>query len=77
MAKTTPTTTTMAESAKETATPTTTIKNFKSSSEVTDFYRFIHDKKLRAEAKQIIDVVLKKITPPKKRGRKKAVKTLH
>lgn len=53
----------------------TTIKNFKSSSEVTDFYRYIHDNKLRAEAKQIIGLVLKSITPQKKRGRKKT-KTL-
>ncbi len=63
---------------KDTATTTagTTIKNFKTASEVTDFYRFINDNKLRAEAREIISVVLKKITPAKKRGRKKAKKTL-
>ncbi|MAX67696.1 MAG: hypothetical protein QF441_06705 [Bacteriovoracaceae bacterium] len=58
----------------EAATPAaaTSIKNFKSSSEVENFYRFIHDNKLREEAKTLVEMVLKKITPPKKRGRKKS-----
>lgn len=51
----------------------TTIKNFKNSGDVENFYRFIHENKLRSEAKELIKVVLKKITPPKKRGRKKII----
>jgi hypothetical protein len=51
----------------------TTIKNFKNTGEVENFYRFIHENKLRSEAKELIKVVLKKITPPKKRGRKKII----
>ena len=50
-----------------------TIKNFKNSSEVENFYRFIHDNDLRSEAKQLVQIVLKSITPQKKRGRKKSV----
>ncbi len=50
-----------------------TIKNFKNTSEVENFYRFIHDNGLRAEAKQLVQIVLKSITPQKKRGRKKSV----
>jgi len=50
----------------------TTIKNFKNSNEVENFYRFIHENKIRSEAKSLVEMVLKKITPPKKRGRKKA-----
>ena len=53
------------------ATPSTTIKNFKTSSEVENFYRFINDNQLREEARRLVEVVLKKITPPKKRGRRK------
>jgi hypothetical protein len=49
-----------------------TIKNFKNSSDVKDFYRFIHENNLRSEARTLVAMVLKTITPPKKRGRKKA-----
>jgi hypothetical protein len=49
-----------------------TIKNFKNSSDVKDFYRFIHENNLRSEARTLVGMVLKTITPPKKRGRKKA-----
>lgn len=52
--------------------PATTIKNFKNSAEVENFYRFINDNGLRVEAKKLIEVVLKQITPVKKRGRKKS-----
>lgn len=55
---------------KETAV-NTTIKNFKNSSDVVNFYRFIHENNLRGEAQKLVEIVLKKITPPKKRGRKK------
>lgn len=57
----------------ETSTPNaaTTIKSFKTSTEVENFYRFINDNNLRVEAKKLVEVVLKQITPVKKRGRKK------
>lgn len=48
------------------------IKNFKASSDVENFYRFIFDNGLRSEAHQLMELVLKRITPQKKRGRKKA-----
>ncbi len=66
MTKTTTTTTEAIDKTKQ------TVKNFKSSSEVQDFYRFIHDNNLRSEAKTLVEMVLKTITPQKKRGRKKA-----
>jgi len=49
------------------------LKAFKTSSEVVDFYQFISDNGLRDEAHKIMEVVLKKITPVKKRGRKKVL----
>jgi len=51
----------------------TTVKGFRSTTEVSDFYRFVHDNNLRDEARAIVDLVLKKITPIKKRGRKKTI----
>ena len=49
------------------------LKNFKTSSDVENFYHFINDNQLRAEAKILVETVLKTIAPPKKkRGRKKA-----
>lgn len=47
------------------------VKVFKTSSEVENFYRFIHENGLRAEASTLMKLVLKKISPAKKRGRKK------
>ena len=47
-------------------------KNLKRSSEVLNFYRFIHENGLRTEAHKLMAVALKAITPVKKRGRKKA-----
>lgn len=58
---------------KETVAPSASIKNFKNSSEVENFYRFIHENNLRGEAKSLVELVLKRITPPKKRGRKKTL----
>jgi hypothetical protein len=56
------------------ATVPVTIKNFKNSDEVENFYRFIHENKLRAEAQKIVEVVLRTIAPPpKRRGRKKNI----
>ncbi len=66
MAKTT-------EKTQKDAVVNTTIKNFKNSSDVENFYRFIHENNLRGEAQKLVEVVLKKITPPKKRGRKKVL----
>lgn len=49
-------------------------KTFKSSSEIENLYRFIHENNLRAEAKTLIELVVKRLSPPKKkRGRKKLV----
>ena len=42
----------------------------RSSSDVVNFYRFIHDNNLRAEAHKLMEVILKTIKPTKKRGRK-------
>ena len=47
-----------------------TVKSMKSSSDVVNFYRFIHENNLRAEAHKLMDVIHKTIAPPKKRGRK-------
>ena len=52
---------------------TASIKAFKTSSEVVDLYQFISDNGLRDEAHQIMKAVLTKITPVKKRGRKKVL----
>lgn len=49
------------------------IKNFKSSQEVVNFYRFIHDNNLRAEAHVLVKTVLENIQPKRKRR----AKTLH
>lgn len=51
------------------------IKGFKNTTEVENFYRFVHDNNLRDEARVLMEVALKSITPAKKRGRKKS-KTL-
>jgi hypothetical protein len=47
-----------------------TIKSMKSSSDVVNFYRFIHENNLRGEAHKLMDTILKTIAPTKKRGRK-------
>ena len=49
------------------------IKVFKASPEVESLYTFIYENKLRAEAHNLMEVVLKHITPAKKRGRKKVL----
>jgi hypothetical protein len=60
------------EIAEAAATAANGIKMFKSSGEVENFYRLIHENGLRAEASILMQIVLKKITPPKRRGRKKS-----
>lgn len=45
------------------------IKTFKASGEVENFYRYIADNNLRAEAYQLMKVVLDQIAPSKKRKR--------
>ena len=49
------------------------LKAFKTSSEVVDFYQFISENGLRDEAHKIMQTVIAKITPVKKRGRKKVL----
>lgn len=57
--------------------PAKTIKSFKSSQELENFYRFIYENGLRHEAKYALEVVAKKLTPKKKpRGRKPKAKKL-
>lgn len=69
----------MARTAKETTTTeankdiNAAIKSFKSSSEVENFYTFIYENGLRSEAHKLMELVLKRITPAKKRGRKKVL----
>lgn len=46
------------------------IKLFKSSQEVENFYRYIHDNNLRAEAHVLIKTVLDSIQPKRKRRAK-------
>lgn len=47
-----------------------TIKSMKASSDVVNFYRFIHENNLRGEAHKLMEMILKTISPAKKRGRK-------
>ena len=48
------------------------MKAFRSSSEIENLYRFIHDNNLRTEARSLIELVVAKMSPAKKkRGRKK------
>lgn len=49
------------------------IKAFKTSSEVESLYSYIYENGLRSEAHKLMELVVKKITPPKKRGRKKVL----
>lgn len=53
--------------AKVTKEVSAAIKSFKATSEVSDFYRFIHENGLRNEAETLMKIVLKSITPSKKR----------
>lgn len=46
------------------------IKNFKSGQDVVNFYRFIHDNNLRAEAHVLVKTVLDSIQPKRKRRSK-------
>jgi hypothetical protein len=47
------------------------IKTFKASPEVEALYQYIAENKLRAEALQLMEVVVKSITPAKKRAKRK------
>tara|TARA_B100001971_G_scaffold215195_1_gene260355 strand:+ start:186213 stop:186410 length:198 start_codon:yes stop_codon:yes gene_type:complete len=55
---------------KQTKEQTAAIKTFKASPEVQDFYRYIAENNLRSEAFELMKVVLKRITPAKKRSKK-------
>lgn len=46
------------------------IKTFKASSEVENFYRYIADNNLRAEAYSLMKVVCEKIAPTKRRSKR-------
>lgn len=46
------------------------IKNFKASSEVENFYRYIADNNLRAEAFELMKTVLEKIAPSKRKSKR-------
>jgi hypothetical protein len=46
-----------------------TLKNFKNNSDIENFYRFIHENKLRGEAHTLMELVLKSI---QKASKKKA-----
>jgi len=50
-------------------------RNFRSTQDISDFYRFISDNALRGEAKLFLDKVLSLVAPKKKkrRARKKKV----
>lgn len=66
----------MAKAKANTAAKDTTVgfKTFRNSSDIENLYRFIHENNLRAEAKTLIELVVKRITPAKKkRGRKKVI----
>lgn len=43
------------------------IKAFKASSEVESFYQFIHENNLRSEAHNLMSMVLKSLTPAKRK----------
>lgn len=43
------------------------IKSFKASSDIENFYRFIHENNLRSEAESLIKVALNQISGPKRR----------
>lgn len=66
MARTAKSKTEKANQAKEVS---AAIKTFKASSEVENFYRFIHDNGLRSEAKTLIEMALSHISKSKKRKR--------
>ena len=53
-----------------------TLKQFRSSQEIETIYRFIHENGLRKEAHHIMTYIVEKLTPPKKRGRRKSKKKL-
>ena len=55
---------------KQTKEQAAAIKTFKASSEVKDFYRYIAENNLRTEAHELMKVVVKRITPSKKRSKK-------
>lgn len=46
-------------------------KNFRGSPDIENFYRFIYENNLRAEAKKIFEALKVAAAPVKKRGRKK------
>jgi pantoate kinase len=51
-----------------------TIKNFKSSPDVENFFRFVHENDLRKEARMILEAVCKALEPKKKRRKRRSKK---
>lgn len=80
------TTTTQQENTTTNAGPEVvrTLRNFRSSADVENFYRFVNDNSLRREAKQILETIyarltkdVKKTKSKKKRKKAASKKTLH
>lgn len=55
--------------AKVTKEVSAAIKSFKATSEVSDFYRFIHENNLRSETETLLKVVLKSLSGSKRKKR--------
>jgi hypothetical protein len=60
-----------------------TLRNFRSSADVVNFYRFVSDNSLRREAKQILETIYARLTKDvkktksRKKRKKAPKKTLH
>lgn len=60
-----------------------TLRNFRSSADVENFYRFVNENSLRREAKQILETIYARLTKDvkktktKKKRKKASKKTLH
>lgn len=82
---TTTTTTTQQDTTATNAGPEVvrTLRNFRSSADVENFYRFVNDNSLRREAKQILETIYARLTKDvkktksKKKRKKASKKTLH
>lgn len=59
---------------EEKETVTLPMKTMKMASEVENFYRFIHENKLRTEAHQLLSMVIAPLKKKSKRSRSKAKK---
>lgn len=55
---------------KDVKVDSTSLKGFKSNSDIENFYRYVHENGLRMEAKKMLEYAYKKTAPKPKRGRK-------